>query len=64
VDIVPQLADSVYMLVQGGEIVEHGTPRRLFSRADVLARSNIEPPVLARLFETLRDCGWTWAARR
>jgi cobalt/nickel transport system ATP-binding protein len=57
VDIVPQLADSVYMLVQGGEIVEHGTPRRLFSRADVLARSNIEPPVLARLFETLRDCG-------
>ena len=57
VDIVPQLADSVYMLVQGGEIVEHGTPRRLFSRADVLARSNIEPPVLAKLFETLRDCG-------
>jgi cobalt/nickel transport system ATP-binding protein len=57
VNIVPQLADSVYMLVQGGEIVEHGTPRRLFSRADVLARSNIEPPVLAKLFETLRDCG-------
>ena len=57
VDIVPLLADSVYMLVQGGEIVERGTPRRLFSRADVLARSNIEPPVLARLFETLRDCG-------
>lgn len=57
VNIVPQLADSVYMLVEGGEIVEHGTPRRLFSRADVLARSNIEPPVLAKLFETLRDCG-------
>jgi cobalt/nickel transport system ATP-binding protein len=57
VDIVPQLADSVYMLVQGGEIVEHGTPRRLFSHADVLARSNIEPPILAKLFETLRDCG-------
>ena len=57
VDIVPQLADSVYMLVQGGGIAERGTPRRLFSRADVLARSNIEPPVLARLFETLRDCG-------
>jgi cobalt/nickel transport system ATP-binding protein len=57
VDIVPPLADSVYMLVHGGEIVEHGTPRRLFSRADLLARSNIEPPVLAKLFETLRDCG-------
>jgi hypothetical protein len=57
VDIVPQLADSVYMLVQGGQIVEHGTPRRLFSRADLLARSNIEPPMLAKLFETLRDCG-------
>ncbi len=57
VDFVPQLADSVYMLVQGGEFVEQGTPRRLFSRADVLARSNIEPPVLAKLFETLRDCG-------
>ena len=57
VNIVPQLADSIYMLVEGGEIVEHGTPRRLFSRADVLARSNIEPPVLAKLFETLRDCG-------
>ncbi len=57
VNIVPQLADSIYMLVEGGEIVEHGTPRRLFSRGDVLARSNIEPPVLAKLFETLRDCG-------
>jgi cobalt/nickel transport system ATP-binding protein len=57
VDIVPQLADSVYMLVHGGEIVERGTPRRLFSRADLLARSNIEPPVLAQLFETLRECG-------
>ena len=57
VNIVPQLADSVYMLVEGGEIVEQGTPRRLFSRADLLARSNIEPPVLAKLFETLRDCG-------
>ncbi len=57
VEIVPQLADSVYMLVQGGGIAERGTPRRLFSHADVLARSNIEPPVLARLFDTLRDCG-------
>jgi len=57
VDIVPQLADSVYILVPGGGIVERGTPRRLFSRADVLERSNIEPPVLAKLFETLRDCG-------
>jgi energy-coupling factor transporter ATP-binding protein EcfA2 len=26
VDIVPQLADSVYMLVQGGGIAERGTP--------------------------------------
>jgi len=45
------------MLVLGGGIAERGTPRRLFSRADVMARSNIEPPVLAQLFESLRDCG-------
>ena len=57
VDIVPRLADSVYMLVQGGEIIQHGTPRRIFSRADLLARGNIEPPILARLFDALRNCG-------
>ena len=57
VDVVPHLADSVFMMVAGGKIVQRGTPQRIFSRADLMRRSNVEPPVLMQLFESLRSCG-------
>jgi len=57
VNIVKAMADVVYVLVGGGEIVAHGTPERIFRDPAVLRSSNIEPPVLAELFERLDALG-------
>jgi len=57
VNLVPQMADRVYVLVGGGEIVAQGSPRDVFGDPDLLRRSNIEPPVLADLFEQLARLG-------
>ena len=57
VNVVASMADLVYVLLRGGEIVAHGTPREIFGQAEMLRRSNIEPPVLADLFERLEASG-------
>jgi cobalt/nickel transport system ATP-binding protein len=57
INTVPLFADAVHMMVAGEGIVDQGTPRRIFSRSSLLARSNLEQPVLAQLFESLRECG-------
>jgi cobalt/nickel transport system ATP-binding protein len=54
VDAVPEFADMVYVLRQGGEIALHGTPEELFAHARDLAEFNIRPPLLAALFDRLR----------
>ena len=54
IDSVHELADYAYVLAPGGEIALRGTPAEVFAHADVLARSNIKPPLLAELFEALR----------
>lgn len=55
IDTVPEFADYAYVLAPGGRIAVSGTPKEIFSSADVLARGNIKPPVLAELFARLRD---------
>jgi len=57
VNVVPAMADRVYVLVRGGEIVAQGPPRDVFADPALLRRSNIEPPVLAELFERLDALG-------
>jgi cobalt/nickel transport system ATP-binding protein len=57
VNVVPAMADMVYVLLRGGEIVAHGAPREIFRDPDLLRRSNIEPPVLAELFQRLEAEG-------
>ena len=57
VNVVPAMADRVYVLVRGGEIVAQGPPRDVFADPALLRRSNIEPPVLAELFERLEASG-------
>lgn len=57
VNVVPLMADDVYVLLRGGEIVAHGSPREIFGNAEMLRRSNIEPPVLADLFQRLEAMG-------
>ncbi|HVQ24209.1 MAG TPA: energy-coupling factor ABC transporter ATP-binding protein, partial [Planctomycetota bacterium] len=57
VNVVSAMADMVYVLVRGGEIVAHGPPREIFQDPEMLRRSNIEPPVLADLFQRLESAG-------
>ncbi len=57
VNVVPAMADQVFVLVRGGEIVARGTPQQVFSDPDLLRRSNIEPPVLSDLFQRLAERG-------
>ncbi len=54
IDTVPDFADYAYVLRQGGHIVLKGTPAEVFAHVDVMARSNIRPPLLAELFTELR----------
>lgn len=57
VQLVAPLADKVYVLKTGGEIVAQGPPEQIFRNLDVLRASNIEPPVLAELFQRLERAG-------
>ncbi|HXG31260.1 MAG TPA: ATP-binding cassette domain-containing protein [Thermodesulfobacteriota bacterium] len=57
IDTVPLIADTVYLMATGGEIVAKGTPKEVFTRVELLARCHIEPPVLGSLFLELRKYG-------
>jgi len=57
VDVVPEMADQVYVLLRGGEIVAQGPPSEIFRDPHMLRRSNIQPPVLAELFQRLEEQG-------
>lgn len=57
VDLVPRLADTVYVLAEGGSIIARGTPEEVFHRREILEISNIEAPALTLLFHRLREAG-------
>jgi cobalt/nickel transport system ATP-binding protein len=57
VNIVKAMADVVYVLAGRGEIVAQGTPDEVFRDAARLKQSNVEPPVLAELFQRLEQMG-------
>jgi ABC-type multidrug transport system ATPase subunit len=59
VNAVSVMADRVYVLVGGGEIVAQGPPGEIFQDPGLLRRSNVEPPVLAELFQRLEERGVT-----
>src|SRR5439155_10185109 len=57
VNVVKSMADVVYVLAGRGEIVAQGSPEDVFRDAERLKRSNVEPPVLAELFQRLEQMG-------
>src|SRR5204862_6566347 len=57
VNVVKAMADRVYVLAGRGEIVAQGTPEEVFRDPAALRRSNVEPPVLAELFQRLEELG-------
>lgn len=52
VDLVPRVADRVYVLSRYGIIAE-GSPAEIFARAELLDDARIEPPILAQLMMRL-----------
>jgi cobalt/nickel transport system ATP-binding protein len=57
VQLVAPLADRVYVLKFGGEIVASGSPAEVFRDLELLRATNIEPPVLDDLFQRLESAG-------
>jgi cobalt/nickel transport system ATP-binding protein len=54
---VPLIADTVYLIAEGGKIVGKGTPKEIFSQVETLSECHIEPPVLGELFSELKRLG-------
>lgn len=54
---VPLIADTVYLIAEGGTIAGKGTPKEVFSEVGTLSKCHIEPPVLGELFAALRKLG-------
>lgn len=54
INVVPLIADKVYIIAEGGRIVAGGTPDEIFQKVDMLRKCHIEPPVLSSLFQELK----------
>lgn len=58
VNLTPHFIDTVYILAEGGEIIERGSPEVIFSEPELLARHRLAQPVLGELFMELRKRGY------
>ena len=56
-NLVAAFADRVYVLARGKGVLTAGTPAEIFSQAEALKASNIDPPLLTELFMKLRERG-------
>jgi cobalt/nickel transport system ATP-binding protein len=54
---VPLIADTVYLIAEGGSIVGKGTPKEIFSDVQSLSKCHVEPPILGALFSELKKKG-------
>ena len=57
INIVSRMADFVYVLGQGGDILFMDTPADIFTRAEYLRQSSLDFPILIELFKELKDRG-------
>jgi cobalt/nickel transport system ATP-binding protein len=55
-DIVPEIADKIY-LISDGKIISGEGPRELFSNVGIFEDVGLEPPILSKLFHSLREEG-------
>jgi cobalt/nickel transport system ATP-binding protein len=56
-NLVAAFADRVYVLARGRGVLTAGTPAEIFSQAEALKASNIDPPLLTELFMKLQERG-------
>ncbi|MGA2191901.1 MAG: ATP-binding cassette domain-containing protein [Nitrospirota bacterium] len=57
INIVSQMADSVYVLGKGGEILLRDAPADLFARTEYYKKARLDFPILVELFKELREKG-------
>jgi cobalt/nickel transport system ATP-binding protein len=57
INIVSQMADSVYVLGEGGRIMVRDTPADLFARTDYYKHARLDFPILVELFKELQEKG-------
>lgn len=57
VEVVPDFADTVYLISSKNVISRKGTPDEVFAQAEELRKFNLEEPVLIKLFNRLRERG-------
>ena len=57
VDLVPNYAEKVFVLVDGLLIAE-GTPKEIFAKPEILEQANLKVPIVTDLFQQLEDEGF------
>ncbi len=57
VDLVPNYAEKVFVLVDGLLIAE-GTPKEIFSKPEILEQANLKVPIVTDLFQQLEHEGF------
>lgn len=56
VDLVPNYAKKVFVLVEGSLIAE-GTPKEIFAQPEILEKANLRVPLVTELFQNLEKEG-------
>ena len=57
VDLVPNYAKRVFVLVDGLLIAE-GTPKEIFAQPEILEKANLKVPIITELFQNLEKEGF------
>ena len=52
VDLVPNYADKVFVLVDG-KLIGEGTPKEIFAQPEILEKANLKVPIVTELFQQL-----------
>jgi cobalt/nickel transport system ATP-binding protein len=57
VDLVPNYASKVFVLVDG-LLIGEGTPKEIFAKPEILEQANLKVPIVTELFQDLEDEGF------
>lgn len=60
VDLVPNYADKVFVLVDG-LLIGEGTPKEIFAQPEILEKANLKVPIVTELFQQLEKEGFDMA---
>ncbi len=57
VDLVPNYASKVFVLVDG-QLIAEGTPKEIFAQPEILKQANLKVPIVTELFQKLEADGF------